>query len=177
MSPLRTLASVAGYACAAVAVLLIVFCSTGCGAIDSGPKMMKETSAGVMAVTSTLASQMSPTNLTASARGSVTNPEYQCTGFVGTGVKWDVTIRLIGANLGFDIAAAGEGKLEPDEKIFTFIENIQDRRDISPDEKRGLIEEAVASWLLSRATGREPNSVGGTDAPVGGSSSSSIDRE
>jgi len=174
----------ASFVAIAIVALVVSTASSlvGCSALSSGPETMKEVSASAMTVTTTLASQMSPKNLTANASGEVHNPEYQCEGFVGTGVKWDITLRLIGAELDFNIAAAGEGKLEPDEKILAAIQDIQDRRDITEDKKRGLIAQAIADWIASKMIASAQHGGDGTggggnsQTPQGGSASSASEK-
>lgn len=146
--------------------LIVFWLWSGCSAMDSGPKLMREVSAGTMAIGTTLASQMAPKNLTASAGGEVHNPEYQCNGFVGSGVAWNMTLRLIGAELDFDIAGAGEGKLEPDDEILALIADIQSRRGLTESQQNSLIATVIAEWIASKTVKPqgEPDAGGGGDA-------------
>lgn len=151
---------------AAFALLTFSSC-LGCSALDSGPKVMRQVGEGAITVATTLASQMSPKNLTASASGDVKNPEYQCSGFVGTGVQWNLTIRLIGADLDFDIAGAGAGKSAPDERLLSAITEIQGRPDLTGEAKSGMVGRIIAEWLASRPA-KAPGLPHDAPSPSGG---------
>jgi len=118
----------------------------GCSMWDTGPATVAKVTEGVSAVGITLASKMNPSEMTAGADGRVSNPEFAVRGFVGTGYYYDLNLRLIGADLGFDIDAAGTGRPELDSDLFEALQEIWTRTDITLAEKQRLILALVRTW-------------------------------
>ena len=126
-------------------VFLLLFGNSGCQALNSGPRLMERVAEGVTATAGTLIARFDPTEMTAGADGSVNDPEFVLEGFVATGVVYKVTARLIGADLSFDIDAAGTGSDTVYPDVMSYVRETWGRSALSEDERKLLITEAIIS--------------------------------
>jgi hypothetical protein len=144
-----------------ILMLVLGGCLAGCEAINSGPKMMTTVAQGVTTFGTVMIERLDPTEMTASASGSVTNPQFVSDGFVGTGVGWHMTLQLVGADLRFGVAAAGHGSKAMDPATVKQISDIWMDPVHNEQERQALIGQAVMQWLLKQT-------VSPTEAPSSG---------
>lgn len=105
--------------------LLVLLGGLGCGVLNSGPAMVKETLTVAGSTATTLVSKLDPAAITASANGSVNNPKFVVEGFAGTGVFYTVSVQMIGGDASFNAAGAGGAK-EVDPAVTAIFDNVRD---------------------------------------------------
>ena len=93
-----------------IMVLLLALCGAGCAVFESGPLMMKQTGAMVQSVMEKGMDQLQISQMTASAGATVNDPRFRVHGFFGTGVRYEMYVELVGADMKVGMAAAGVGK-------------------------------------------------------------------
>lgn len=132
-----------------LAALLTLPCITGCSIMDTGPAMTRDIMGGVTAIGTTLAARLDPHEMTAGASGSIQNPEFVVDGFVGTGVHWSMTLRMIGADAQFDVDAAGAGSAEHQAEVLDQIAAIWRDAALSDQERQSQVLALLAAWVAS----------------------------
>jgi hypothetical protein len=126
-------------------------CLSGCSVMNSGPKMMETVAGGAVTVGTTMIERLDPKEMTANASGSITNPQFVSDGWVGTGVGWHATLQLVGADLRFGVAAAGQGSQTMDPATVRTLADIWMDPAHNEQERQALIEQTVMQWLLRTA--------------------------
>lgn len=94
----------------AIGLCVCIAAGTGCAVVDTGPKVVQTAVSGTTAVGKTLLAAYAPKSMHANAEAKVNDPRYRVQTFVGSGVYVDMLISLEGAEVGFEIDTAGEGK-------------------------------------------------------------------
>lgn len=117
-----------------VCAMIVGYVVVGCSLINSGPRLMQTIAEGAVATGNTLVAKMNPRDMTAGSSGEVHNPEFELSGFVASGVVYNLNARLIGAELDYNIVAGGTGgAIDP--TVVKQIEDIWINDDV-PDSKR-----------------------------------------
>lgn len=116
------------------ACLLVLLGGLGCGVMNSGPAMVKETLTVAGSTATALVSKLDPAAITASAGGSVHNPKFVCEGFAGTGVFWQMSVQMIGGDATFDAAGAGGAK-EVDPAVAAIFDKVRESMEKADWEK------------------------------------------
>ncbi len=93
-----------------IMALLLALCGTGCAVFESGPLMMKQTGAMVEKVMTAGLEQLQISQMTANADAAINDPRFRVHGFFGTGVRYEMYVELVGADMSVDVAAAGVGR-------------------------------------------------------------------
>ena len=134
----------------AVVFCLAILLSTGCSTFSAGPKMMLTIAEGATSLGTTLAAKMNPTDMTASTTGTINDPRFTFKGHVATGVVFEFTAQLVGADLGYGITAGGQGMPEADPVILAAITDIWGQSSLSEEERKSLVAEAITNWMRAK---------------------------
>ncbi len=129
--------------------------SSGCAAFNAGPKMMLTIAEGATSLGVTLASKMNPKDMTAQTGGSISDPRFTFKGHVSTGVIFEFTAQLVGADLDYNIAAGGQGMMEPDPVILNTISSIWGNSSLNEEERKNMIAGAIQGWVSKKAKAAE----------------------
>ena len=130
--------------------MLIVFLSSGCTAFNAGPKMMLTIAEGATALGVTLAAKMNPKDMTARTGGKINDPRFTFKGHIATGLIFEFTAQLVGADLSYDIAAGGQGMMEPDPVILNTITSIWGNSNLNEQERKNMITGAISGWMTNK---------------------------
>jgi len=134
----------------AIVLSCFLLVSSGCSAFSAGPKMMATIGEGAISIGTTLASKMNPADMTAQTGGSISDPRFTFKGHVATGVVFDFTAQLVGADLQYDIAAGGQGTVEPDPVIINTITSIWGNSTLSEEERKNMLAASIQQWMASK---------------------------
>lgn len=135
--------------CIVVFGLGILF-STGCAAFSAGPRMMATIGEGAVSMGTTLAAKMNPKDMTANTSGRISDPRFTFRGHVATGVIFEFSAQLIGADLEYGITAGGQGMSEPDPIILEAISSIWGNSSLSEDQRQVMVAEAITNWMARK---------------------------
>ncbi len=133
-----------------IALGMIMVWSSGCAAFNAGPKMMAQIGEGAMSLGITLAAKMNPKDMTARTGGKISDPRFTFKGHVATGVIFEFTAQLVGADLDYAISAGGQGMAETDPVILEAISSIWGRSDINEDQRKTMLAEAIKNWMAAK---------------------------
>jgi hypothetical protein len=134
----------------AIVLSCFLLMSTGCAAFNAGPKMMNTIGEGAISIGTTLASKMNPTDMTAQTGGTISDPRFTFKGHVATGVVFDFTAQLVGADLEYDIMAGGQGAIEPDPVIINTITSIWGNSTLSEEERKNMLAASIQQWMAKK---------------------------
>ena len=124
-------------------VLLVIPFATGCPQQreEAAMSMAKEIAFKIVDK-----SKLDQTQLSAS--GQVVNPEYEFLGWGGTGVIVGGKVRAVGVDMKGSASGAGLGESAAvDQDLREKLYQISERKDISREERKKLIAEAVAGFI------------------------------
>ena len=124
----------------------------GCSVMSAGPGMMKEIAGGARVIGQTLAAKFDPQEMSAGADGKVSDPRFQMRMTISSGVIVDIEMALVGADLGFDIDAAGTG-MASDPELLKTLNEIWSTPGASEEVRKMMVTQAVLDWLAAKAAG------------------------
>lgn len=101
---------------------------SGCAVMDSGPTMIGKILTSTSGVTQSLVSRMDPEHISAGAKGSISNPEFQFRWVGGPVYYSEGTLRLVGADTSFDVLGTGTGATFSAERLNQFHQLWQDEQ-------------------------------------------------
>lgn len=81
------------------------------------------------------------------AGGSITNPSYEFSFVAGTGFFANGQIRAVGVNATANVTGSGVGEGAADQDMREKLYQISERKDISKEERKKLIADAIADLI------------------------------
>jgi hypothetical protein len=136
--------------CLLIAILAIPFV-TGCGIINTGPKMVETTLEQSAGVTKALMQAYQPDETTVALYASVNDPTYETDVFVGAGTLVHIVATLKGADVSARLDSSGHG-IETDPQLRKEVLTIIGNGLLSEQERLDALTEAILDWLARTET-------------------------
>lgn len=134
----------------AFASCVVLWHSTGCDVLNTGPRMANQIGNSTAEGVKVLLSRMEPEAMRAGMDGRISDPRYRVRAFVGAGTLIDIEVSLTGADLGFDIGAEGVGGAM-DRQTFDTLIGLHNA-ELPGEQRQRLMAEVIAEWVRKQPT-------------------------